>query len=204
MAAPALRPARRLALRLGVAAGLGLALAACERNPTSAFQATDITGVDLGRDLSLQDHQGRPRTMADFVGKVAVVFFGFIQCPDVCPTTLAALSQAMSKLGPDADRVQVLFVTIDPERDTAEILAQYVTQFDARFLGLRGDLLATERAAKSFKAHYAKVAGKAGGAYTMEHSTGLYLFDPKGRTRLLARHNAGVDALTSDIRQLLA
>lgn len=198
------RPARRSVLRLGVAGAMAAVLAACDRDAKLAFRATDITGVELGRDLSLQDHQGRPHTMTDFTGKVVVVFFGFIQCPDVCPTTLAELSQVMSNLGPDADRVQVLFVTIDPERDTAPILAQYVTQFDTRFLGLRGDLAATERAAKSFKVHYAKVQNKRSGEYSMEHSTGLYLFDPRGRTRLLARHNAGVDALTSDIRQLMA
>lgn len=198
------RPGRRLLLRTLAGASVATVLAACDNRAKPEFQGTDITGLELGQNLALEDHQGRARTMKDFTGKVAVVFFGFIQCPDVCPTTLANLSQVMRSLGPDGDRVQVVFITLDPERDTQAILAQYVTQFDARFLGLRGDLAATERAAKSFKVHYAKVPVKTGGEYTLEHSTGLYLFDPKGRTRVLARYTAGGEALANDIRQLLA
>jgi protein SCO1/2 len=198
------RPVRRLLLRAAAGVAVATVLAACDKGSKPEFQGTDITGLDLGQNLALEDHQGRARTMKDFTGKVVVVFFGFIQCPDVCPTTLANLSQVMRSLGPDGDRVQVVFVTLDPERDTQAILAQYVTQFDARFLGLRGDLVATERAAKSFKVHYAKVPVKTGGDYTVEHSTGLYLFDPKGHTRVLARYTESVDALANDIRQLLA
>jgi len=198
------RPRRRLLLRAIAGASVATLLAACDHGAKPAFQGTDITGLDLGQSLALEDHQGRVRSMKDFTGKVAVVFFGFIQCPDVCPTTLATLAQVMRSLGPDGDRVQVVFVTLDPERDTQAILAQYVTQFDARFLGLRGDLAATERAAKSFKVHYAKVPAKTGGEYTMEHSTGLYLFDPIGQARVLARYTASVEAMEKDIRQLLA
>jgi len=194
---------RRLLLRAIAGASVAAVLAACDHGARPAFQGTDITGLDLGQNLALEDHQGRARTMKDFTGKVAVVFFGFIQCPDVCPTTLANLAQVMRSLGPDSDRVQVVFVTLDPERDTQAILARYVTQFDARFLGLRGDLAATERAAKSFKVHYAKVPARPGSDYTVEHSTGLYLFDPTVQTRVLARYTASVEAMVSDIRQLL-
>ncbi len=194
---------RRRALTLGLAAPLAIWLAGCEGgNAKAAFHSTDITGASLGQDLNLTDHQGKPRTLADFKGKVVVVFFGFIQCPDVCPTALAELAQVMRNLGPQAEQVQVLFVTVDPERDTQEVLSQYVSQFDSRFLGLRGDLPATERTAKSFKAFYAKVPTQ-GDNYTMEHTAGLFIFDPQGQVRLFARYNAGVDALTSDVKQLL-
>lgn len=132
------RARRRQVVRLGVAAGLVAALAGCDGGGNAGFRATDITGLDLGRDLALEDHEGRSRTLSDFAGKVVVVFFGFIQCPDVCSMTLTDLSQVMRSLGQDADGVQVLFVTVDPERDNQVVLSQYVTYFDPRFLGMRG------------------------------------------------------------------
>ncbi|AZG10873.1 SCO family protein [Pigmentiphaga sp. H8] len=192
---------RRFVLRAGAAAVAAAMLAACEKKPS--FNSTDVSGSDLGTDLSLTDSNGQARTLQDFKGKVLVVFFGFVQCPDVCPTTLAEFVQVKNSLGKDGDKVQVAFVTVDPERDTPEILRAYVTQFDPSFLGLRGDADATARVAKSFKVFYAKVPGKEPGSYTMDHTAGVYIYDPEGHLRLFARHNAGVDALASDIRQLL-
>lgn len=192
---------RRFVLRTGAAAVATAMLAACGKKPS--FNSTDVSGSDLGTDLSLTDSNGQARTLQDFKGKVLVVFFGFVQCPDVCPTTLAEFVQVKNSLGKDGDRVQVAFVTVDPERDTPEILRAYVTQFDPSFLGLRGDADATARVAKSFKVFYAKVPGKEPGSYTMDHTAGVYIYDPEGHLRLFARHNAGVDALASDIRQLL-
>jgi len=148
---------------------LVLTLAACSAGGPK-FQASDITGSSFGRDFELKDPQGKTRRLADFKGKAVVLFFGYTQCPDVCPTTLAALAEAMKQLGPDADRVQVLFVTVDPERDTPQLLAQYVPAFDPRFLGLYGDADATSRTAKEFKVIYQKVPGASPGTYTMDHS----------------------------------
>ncbi|MBN9473726.1 MAG: hypothetical protein ABS43_26365 [Bordetella sp. SCN 67-23] len=192
---------RRFVLRAGAAAVAAAMLAACEKKPS--FNSTDVSGSDLGTDLSLTDSNGQARTLQDFKGKVLVVFFGFVQCPDVCPTTLAEFVQVKNSLGKDGDKVQVAFVTVDPERDTPEILRAYVTQFDPSFLGLRGDADATARVAKSFKVFYAKVPGKEPGSYTMDHTAGVYIYDPEGHLRLFARHNAGVEALASDIRKLL-
>lgn len=196
------RPGRRTALRVGAALAFGGLLAACQRKQL-AFTSTDVTGSDIGSDLNLTDHNGTRRSMADFRGKAVVVFFGFIQCPDVCPTTLASFAEVMKQLGPDADKVQVLLVTVDPERDTAPVLKEYVTQFDPSFLGLSGNAEETSRVAKSFKVFYAKVPGKEPGSYSMDHSAGVYIFDPKGNLRLYGRHTATPDSLTADIRQLL-
>lgn len=193
---------RRFVLRAGVAGVAAALLAACQPKKL-AFNSTDVSGSEIGQDLSLTDHNGQARTLQDFKGKVLVVFFGFVQCPDVCPTTLAEFVQVRNELGKDADRVQVVFVTVDPERDTADVLRQYVTQFDPSFLGLRGDAEATARVAKSFKVFYAKVPGKEADSYTMDHTAGVYIYDPEGQLRLFARHNAGVQALSSDIKQLL-
>lgn len=168
------------------------------------FRNTDITGADYGRELSLTDHNGKPRTLADFRGKVVVLFFGYTHCPDVCPTTLSELSQVMKTLGPDADRVQVLFVTVDPERDTPAVLSRYVTAFDPRFLALYGDAAATRRAAKEFKVYFEKREGSAPGDYTMDHSAGTYVIDLKGKLRLFVGYGkAGAD-LVHDIRTLLS
>ena len=167
------------------------------------FQASDITGSSFGRDFELKDPQGNARRLADFRGKAVVVFFGYTQCPDVCPTTLAALSDAMKRLGTDADRVQVLFITVDPERDTPALLAQYIPAFDARFLGLSGDADATARTAKEFKIIYQKVAGSSAGTYTMDHSAGTYVYDPQGRLRLYVSNGQGPDVFVHDLRELL-
>jgi protein SCO1 len=168
------------------------------------FKNSDITGAGYGRTLSLTDQDGKPRTLADFRGKVVVVFFGYTHCPDVCPTTLAELAEVMKSLGSDADRVQVLFVTVDPQRDTPGVLAKYVTAFNPRFLGLYGDAAATRRAAKEFKVFYEKQEGSAPGEYTMDHSAGTYVLDPRGRLRLFVGYGRPAADLVHDIRVLLS
>ena len=165
--------------------------------------ASDVTGTAFGRDFALTDHTGKARTLADFRGKAVVLFFGYTQCPDVCPTTLAALAEAMQRLGPDAANVQVLFVTVDPERDTAELLSHYVTAFNPSFLGLYGDADATARTAKEFKILYQKQPGKTPGSYTMDHSAGTFIFDPQGRLRVYVGYGQGADVFAHDIRELL-
>jgi protein SCO1/2 len=177
-------------------------LAACSPEAPT-FKGADITGASFGRELALADHHGKARTLADFRGKAVVIFFGFTQCPDVCPTALSTLAEAMRRLGPDAARVQVLFVTIDPERDTADLLSRYVPAFDPSFLGLRGDAAATARVAKEFKVVYQKVPGQTPDTYTMDHSAGLYLFDPQGRLRVFESHGQGAEAIAHDLAQLL-
>ena len=174
-------------------------LAGCDSRPQ--FKSTDISGVDYGRTLELTDHTGRARHLEDFRGKAVVLFFGFTHCPDVCPTTLAETAQALRTLGPEADRVQVLFVTVDPERDTPELLAKYATAFDPRFLGLYGDLAATQRAAKEFKIFFEK--RKSGESYSIDHSAQSYVIDPQGRLRLLVRHDRIAQDLPADLRVLL-
>ncbi len=176
-----------------------LLLAACGGGPK--FRSTDITGVDYGRTLALTDHNGRPRTLEDFRGKAVVLFFGFTHCPDVCPTTLADVSQAMKQLGPQAERVQVLFVTVDPERDTPQALAKYVTAFNPTFLGLYGDAAATRKTAQEFKIYYEK--RKAGDSYSVDHSAHSYVIDPQGRLRLLVRPDRIGQDLPEDLRTLL-
>lgn len=178
-----------------------LALAACDAGGPK-FKNVDITGADYGKGFELTDHNGKPRTLADFRGKVVVLFFGFTRCPDVCPTTLSELKGVMQKLGPDADKVQVLFVTLDPERDSAKVLAQYVPAFDARFLGLYGDLAATQKTAKEFKIFYEKRAGSSPENYTIDHTAASYAFDPQGRLRLYVKHDQ-LGTLVEDIRTLL-
>jgi protein SCO1/2 len=177
----------------------------CSRpGPGARFMLTDVTGAGLGRELNLLDHNGKARRLADFRGKVVVVFFGFVHCPDVCPTTLSELAAVARELGTDAERMQVLFVTVDPERDTPQVLRQYVPSFDPRFLGLYGDTEATARAAREFKIFYQKQPLKEGTAYSVDHSAGTYILDREGRLRLFARYGAGAPALLHDIRILLA
>jgi protein SCO1 len=178
------------------------ALTACGPDAPS-FKASDVTGTTYGRDFELTGHDGKPHTLADFRGKVVVLFFGYTQCPDVCPTTLAELSEVMKQLGPDAARVQVLFATIDPDRDTAELLAQYVPAFNPAFLGLYGDADATARTAKEFRVFYQKQPGRTPGTYTMDHSAGTFLFDPLGRLRVYVSYGQGPDVFVHDIRELL-
>jgi protein SCO1 len=176
-----------------------LVLAGCDGGPK--FKSTDITGVDYGKSLELTDHTGRARRLEDFRGKAVVLFFGFTHCPDICPTTLGDISNALKQLGPDADRVQVLFVTVDPERDTQEALAKYVTAFDPRFLGLYGNAAATQRAAQEFKIYYEK--RKTADSYSVDHSAQSYVMDPQGRLRLLVRHDRIGSDLPADLRALL-
>jgi protein SCO1 len=186
--------------RFSLAAALALLLAACGGGAPK-FKSTDITGADYGKALELTDHMGKPRHLEDFRGKAVVLFFGFTHCPDVCPTTLVDVSSALKTLGPDANRVQVLFVTVDPERDTQDALAKYVTAFDPRFLGLRGDAAATQRAAKEFKIYYEK--RKSGDSYSVDHSGQSYVLDPQGRLRLLVRPDRIAEDLPADLRTLL-
>jgi protein SCO1 len=177
-------------------------VAACDPGKAS-FKSVDVTGADWGRSLALTDHTGKPRTLADFKGKVVVVFFGFTQCPDVCPTTLVEMKAVKEKLGKDGERLQVLFITVDPERDTPELLAKYVPAFDPAFLGLYGDAEATARTAKEFKVYYKKVPGSSPTSYSVDHTAALYVYDPSGRLRLFAKHAQGADALAHDIKLLL-
>jgi len=173
--------------------------AACDSGPQ--FKSTDITGAPYGHSLELTDHTGKPRRLEGFRGKAVVLFFGFTHCPDICPTTLADIASAVKSLGPDAERVQVLMVSVDPERDTQDALAKYVTAFDPRFLGLRGDLAATQRVAKEFKIYFEK--RKSGNSYTVDHSAQSYVIDPQGRLRLLVRHERIAQDLSDDLKTLL-
>lgn len=179
-----------------------VALVACSPEGPK-FKSSDVTGASFARDFALTDHSETKRSLADYRGKAVVVFFGFTQCPDVCPTTLADLAETMRRLGSDAERVAVLFVTVDPERDTPELLAKYVPAFDPRFVGLSGDAAAIERTAKEFKVLYQKQPGKAPGSYSMDHSAGSFVFDPQGRLRLYVSHGQGPDVFTHDLRALL-
>ncbi|WP_211455229.1 SCO family protein [Collimonas antrihumi] len=169
----------------------------------SAFINTDVTGLGYARDFALTDHTGKPRTLADYKGKAVVVFFGYTQCPDVCPTTMVEMADVMKELGPLASKVQVLFVTIDPERDTQELLSHYVPAFDPSFVGLYGDQAATDKVAKEFRVFYQKVPGKTPGSYTMDHTAGSYVFDPEGHIRLFIRHGQGADPIAHDLKLLL-
>jgi len=182
---------------------MGLALIAC--SPKPSFKNVDITGSKaFGNDFSLLDPDGKVRTLSDFKGKAVVIFFGYTQCPDVCPTTLTEMQQVMTLLGPQADKVQVLFITVDPDRDTAAILKQYVPAFDKRFLGLRpADQVALEKVAKDFMIYYKQVPGTSAGSYTIDHTAGSYAFDPEGRLRLYIKHAQGPEILAQDLKELL-
>jgi protein SCO1/2 len=181
-------------------------LAGCDKvkERPVAFQNTDLTGLDYARDFALTDHNGKPRTIADFKGKVVVMFFGYTQCPDVCPTTMVEMANVVKELGPAGKDVQVLFVTIDPERDKPALLAQYVPAFNPTFLGLYGDATATARTAKEFKVYYAKVPGSTPENYSMDHTAGSYVFDRNGKIRLFLRHGKGAASIVPDLRQLLS
>ena len=169
----------------------------------ASFHNIDITGAEYARRFELPDPDGRARTLDDFKGKVVVVFFGFTQCPDVCPTTMAELAQIKRSLGADGERIQGIFITVDPERDTPELLKAYVANFDPGFVGLRGDLAQTQATAREFKVYFAKVQGKSQGNYTIDHTAGSYVFDPQGRVRLFVRHGTGAQPLAADLRKLL-
>jgi len=171
--------------------------------PAPAFTNTEVTGLGYAHDFALKDFNGKLRTMADFKGKAVVIFFGYTQCPDVCPTTMHDLADVMQKLGPQADQVQVLFITVDPERDTPQLLAQYVPAFDKRFLGLSGTPADIEKVAKDFHVFYQKVPGKKPGSYSMDHTAGLYIYDPEGKIRVFASNNQFVEPLIHDLKILL-
>ena len=194
---------RRFVLTL---AALGaLALPGCQRAaPPHHFNAIDLTGATYAQGFDLPDFNGKPRTLADFHGKVTVVFFGYTQCPDACPTTMAELSGVLKTLGPDASRVQVVFITVDPSRDTAALLKNYVTNFRPDFLALRGDAAQTQKVVKDFKVVVEKVPGKTADSYTIDHTAGTYIFDPQGRIRLFASQSLDPALLTADIQALLA
>jgi protein SCO1/2 len=170
-----------------------------------AFHGTDVSGsTGWGRDFALPDATGQVRRLADFRGKAVVLFFGYTQCPDVCPTTLSAMAEVTKLLGGDAARLQVVFVTLDPERDTPALIADYLAQFNPAFLGLRGDKAATEAVAKEFKVFYAKQAAGGAGGYTLDHTAGSYVFDPAGRLRLYQRHGEAPQRIAADLKLLLA
>jgi len=168
------------------------------------FNATDITGVDWGKDFALTDHTGKARRLSDFQGKAVVIFFGYTHCPDVCPTTLATMRDTLKLMAADAGRVQVLFVTLDPLRDTPQLLAQYVPWFEPSFIGLWGDEKTIATVAADFKVFYAKQPGKEAGDYSIDHSSTSYVFDPKGRLRLALRHGETPERVAADLTQLLA
>lgn len=177
-------------------------LGACDKKAT--FSGIDITGADYAQNFALTDHNGQPRTLADFKGKVVVVFFGYTQCPDVCPTSLSELVQAKQLLGPQGDKLQGLFVSVDPERDTPEVMKAYMASFDPTFLALYAQPNELPALAKSFKVYYKKVEGKTPTSYTMDHSAGSYVYDAQGRVRLYHRYGSGAQALASDVKALLA
>lgn len=182
---------------------LAAMLAAC--GPSGPrFNSTDITGADYGKDFRLTDHNGKVRTLGDFKGRVVVMFFGYTHCPDVCPTTMAEMRQVLEKLGEDGKKVQVIFVSVDPERDTPALLAQYVPAFDPGFLGMVTDLENTQKTAKDFKVFFQKVKGKTPDNYSMDHTAGSYVFDPQGRLRLFVRHGGDTAPLVADLKTLLS
>ncbi len=191
-----------------IAAGLftagTLLLGGCSDSGKPGFSAIDITGADYARDFALTDHNGRARTLKDFQGKVVVVFFGYTQCPDVCPTSLTELVAVKKLLGADGDKLQGLFVTIDPARDTPEVMKSYMANFDPTFLALYADSAEKLAAvAKDYKVYYKRVDGKSPTSYTMDHSAGMYIYDTQGQLRLYSRYGSGAGALASDIQLLL-
>ena len=199
---------RRVAVWLGCLALSCGALTACDKPPQSPaehqtpFKGIDVTGASYGRDFALTDFNGQPRTLADYRGKVVMLYFGFAQCPDVCPTALTRASEVMKKIGADASQVQVLFVTVDPERDTAELLREYMAAFDPSFVALRGSAEQIQATATEFRVYYKKVP--TGSSYTMDHTALSYLFDRQGRMRVVLRHEQTADEYAADIARLLA
>jgi protein SCO1/2 len=190
--------------RLFVTALLAAALAGC--GPSGpAFRSIDVTGADYGRGFKLTDHNGQPRTLADYKGKLVTLFFGFTHCPDVCPTSLSTMKQALTLLGPDAAKVQVLFITVDPERDTADFWLNYVPKFDPSFIGLRGDLgEPRRRRPRNTRSSTRRLPAAAEGQYTMDHSAGTYVHDTQGRLRLFIRHGETAENIAQDLKALLA
>ena len=178
---------------------------ACEpRATTPTFHATDITGASFARDFTLTDHNGQTRTLADFRGKLVAMFFGYTHCPDVCPTTMADLAAAIKSIGPDGNKVQVLFVTVDPERDTAALLKQYVPAFNPTFLGLHPTTAQLKTLASEYKVVYQKNPGSDKGNYLMDHTAGTYIYDMQGRLRLLMPYGTRAELIAQDLKRLMA
>ena len=182
----------------------GSVLAGCAPEGKPQFKAVDITGADYAKDFALPDTDGKLRTLKDFQGKAVVVFFGYTQCPDVCPTTLTEIAEAKKLLGADGSRVQGVFITVDPERDTPELLKAYVANFGPDMVALRGNAAQTAAVAKDYKVYYKRVEGKTPGSYFMEHTAASYIYDPQGRLRLYSRYGSGAQALADDLKLLLA
>ncbi len=199
---------KHLRRTLLLAAASAVFLGACSDKPADAtasgFSGIDITGADYAKGFTLTDHYGQPRSLTDFKGQVVVIFFGFTQCPDVCPTSLGELAEARRLLGPQGDKLQGLFISIDPERDTPEIMKAYMASFDPSFLALYAAPDQLPELAKSFKVYYKKVDGKTPTSYTMDHSAGSYVYDTQGRVRLYHRYGSGAPALAGDVKKLLA
>ena len=193
---------RRTLLAWGASLGLGGLLTACSPDRPS-FKGVDITGADYAQGFAAQDHNGQPRTMADFAGKVVIVFFGYTQCPDVCPTSMQELAEVKRLLGAEGDKLQGLFITLDPERDTPEMLKAYMANFDPSFLALHPTPDQLVSITKDFKIYYKKVDGKTATSYTLDHSAGSYTFDTQGRVRLYNRYGSGAAALADDVKTLL-
>lgn len=189
-------------------AGLSVALAAWAgltacTDPKPSFNAVDMTGADYAKGFALKDADGKERTLADFKGKVVVLFFGYAQCPDVCPTTMTEMTQVKQQLGPDGDKLQVLFVTVDPDRDTPEVMKAYMGAFDPAFVALIPTQAQLAAMAKDYKAYYKKVDGKTATSYSMDHSAASYIYDTQGRLRLYARYGAGVAPMVADVQALI-
>jgi len=190
---------------LATCAMAAFTLAGCQPAPQPpSFQATDITGAAFARDFRLTDHNGQVRTLADFKGKIVAIFFGYTHCPDVCPTTLSDFAAALQQMGPQAERVQVIFVTVDPQRDTPDLLKQFVPAFNPDFLGMFTDADGLKLLAKEYKVVYQKTSVKGADDYLIDHSAGTYVYDPQGRLRLLMPYGSGPDAIAQDLKMLLA
>jgi protein SCO1/2 len=199
----ALKAIAMAAMWAGLATVAGIGAAGCTEEAKPTFNAVDMTGADYAKDFSLTDADGKVRTMADFKGKVVVLFFGYAQCPDVCPTTMTEMAQVKQALGADADKLQVLFVTVDPARDTPAVMKAYMGAFDPSFIALIPTPEQLAATAKDFKAYYKKVDGTTPTSYSMDHSAASYLYDPQGRLRLYARYGSGVPAMVADVKALL-
>jgi protein SCO1/2 len=197
---------KRIALKLIAASAVsvlaGGILSACS-DAKPSFSSVDITGATYGKNFELTDHNGKVRTLADFKGKIVVMFFGYTQCPDVCPTSMAELAEIKKLLGPDGDKLQGLFVTVDPARDTPEVLKGYMENFDPSFIALYTSPEKLEALAKDFKVYYNRVNGQTPTSYTMDHSAGSYIYDTQGNLRLFTRYGSGAKVLAADIQQLL-
>ena len=197
---------KRNAIKLIAVSALSISatgiLSACSEKKTE-FRGVDITGAEYARDIPLTDHNGQARHIKDFAGKVVVVFFGYTQCPDVCPTSMSELADVKRALGADGDKLQGIFVSVDPERDTPEVLKAYMANFDPSFLALRGTPEQLAAVAKDFKIYYKRVEGQTPTSYTMDHSAGSYVYDPAGRLRVYHRYGSGAQSLAADVRALL-